>query len=167
MAIVLDHRSTATSLTGNQCTIIKCTKACTWYLKCACSVWKIGFTICQIPEKIPWFFRIDFFKFHDFSTFLGSFSSSMIVPGLEKDFFSFSRFPWFYQRLETLQMPQCFSNCDCKPDCFIVNFHHRYSDTIWIFSTSLGSLGKQLLKCTLVDTTIISRTLKFNKTQGK
>ncbi len=61
---------------------------------------KIGFIMFQITNKIPWFFQVDFFKFHDFSRFLGLFSNSMIFPGLEK-VFSFSRFPWFFQGLET------------------------------------------------------------------
>ena len=37
--------------------------------------------------KIPWFFQVDFFKFHDFSRFLGLFPNSMIFPGLEKVIF--------------------------------------------------------------------------------
>ena len=37
------------------------------YLKCARSARKFGFTKYQITDKIPWFFQVDFFKFHDFS----------------------------------------------------------------------------------------------------
>ena len=59
------------------------------YLECARSAQKIGFTKFQITDKIPWFFQVDFFKFHDFSRFLGLFSNSMIFPGLEKVFFIF------------------------------------------------------------------------------
>ncbi len=59
------------------------------YLKCARSARKIGFTKSQITDKTPWFFQVDFFKFHDFSMFFGLFPNSMIFPGLEKVFFIF------------------------------------------------------------------------------
>ncbi len=59
------------------------------YLKCAHSARKIGFIKFKITDKIPWFFQVDFSKFHDFSRFLGLFPNSMIFPGLEKVFFIF------------------------------------------------------------------------------
>ncbi len=46
----------------------------------------------QITAKILWFFQVDFFKFHDFSSVLGLFPNSMIFPGLEKVFFHFPGF---------------------------------------------------------------------------
>ncbi len=58
-------------------------------LKCARSARKFGLKKLQITKKIPWFFQVDFSKFHDFSRFLGLFSNSMIFPGLENLFFIF------------------------------------------------------------------------------
>ncbi len=71
------------------------------YLKCARSARKIGFTKFQITDKIPWFFQVDFSKFHGFPRFWGFFQIPWFFQ-VWKRFFSFSRFPWFFQRLETL-----------------------------------------------------------------
>ena len=52
---------------------------------------------CEARENLvslkKFIFRVDFFKFHDFSRFLELFPNSVIFPGLENFFFSFSRFP--------------------------------------------------------------------------
>ncbi len=43
------------------------------------------------------FFRMDILKFHDFFMILALFSNSMIFPGLQNGFFSFSRFSMIFQ----------------------------------------------------------------------
>ncbi len=97
--VLINHRIEILFL-KNQCTTMKCTKHVLWVLEMLCvenwthkvsNHWQNSMIFPGWFFQIPWFFQVfgAFSKFHDFSR-SGIF------------FFSFSRFPWFFQRLETL-----------------------------------------------------------------
>ena len=86
----INHRMYEKNKFGkNECTTIKCTKPCTWYLKCAQSNvsnrWKNSMIFQGWFFYISWFFQFfgAFSKFHDFSRsgkFFFIFQVSMIFP---------------------------------------------------------------------------------------